>query len=272
MFRKKRDCMERLVISVCVSAALLFAAKPKSHDSAAPGNDTIPIIILGGEWTTTIMFNNTNDVAASFPLYFYNQDGQWTVPVHGYGNVNTLNISLPARGTLKLEFDYSAPATSIGFAMVKVPCGFDPGQYCAGVGAYAILRNHNSARQQDFEDSYPLGQSTALSPQQFLFDQSDNAQIVLNLTNTCIQDFCADLIQGPNVTIETFDENGNRFYVDAETVAPGEVKILNIAQMSSATWNRVGMVRVSSALDGIMVTGHRINETGSFTPLVSYNY
>jgi hypothetical protein len=264
--------MKRLAISVCVSTALLFAAKPKPHDSAGPGNDTIPIIILGGEWTTTIMFNNTNDVAASFPLYFYNQDGQWTVPVHGYGNVNTLNISLPARGTLKLEFDYSAPATSIGFAMVNVPCGFDPGQYCAGVGAYAILRNHNSARQQDFEDSYPLGQSTALSPQQFLFDQSDNGQIVLNLTNTCIQDFCADLIQGPNATIEIFDENGNRFYVDAETVASGEVKILNIAQMSSATWNRIGMVRVSSAVDGIMVSGHRINETGSFTPLVSYNY
>jgi hypothetical protein len=53
---------------------------------------------------------------------------------------------------------------------------------------------------------------------------------------------------------------------------PGEVKILNIAQMSSATWNRVGMVRVTSPLDGIMVSGHRINNTGSFTPLVSYNY
>jgi hypothetical protein len=53
---------------------------------------------------------------------------------------------------------------------------------------------------------------------------------------------------------------------------PGEVKILNIAQMSSATWNRIGMVRVSSTLDGIMVSGHRINDTGSFTPLVSYNY
>jgi hypothetical protein len=29
-------------------------------------------------------------------------------------------------------------------------------------------------------------------------------------------------------------------------VMPGEVKILNIAQMSSTTWNRIGMVRVSS--------------------------
>lgn len=265
--------VKRLLILICFSAPQTFAAKPLPHDSSAPGYDTIPIIILGGEWTTTIMFNNTNVVPVSFPLTFYNQSGLWTVPIAGYGNVSSLNISLPSLGTLKLEFNYSSAATSVGFAMVTVPCqGFDPGQYCAGVGAYAILRNHNSARAQDFEDNYPLGQSTALSPQQFMFDQSDNAQMVLNLTNTCIQDFCSGLSQGPNATIEIFDENGVRFYVDAETVAPGEVKILNIAQMSSATWNRIGMVRVTTPLDGIMVSGHRINNTGSFTPLVSYSY
>jgi hypothetical protein len=50
------------------------------------------------------------------------------------------------------------------------------------------------------------------------------------------------------------------------------ITILNIAQMSTTTWNRIGMVRVSCAVDGIMVSGHRINDTGSFTPLVSYNY
>jgi len=263
--------MKLFLISVLASG-LLFAATSKPRDSAEPGNDTIPIIILGGEWTSAIMLNNTNDVAASFPMYFYNQDGQWTVPLKGYGNVNTLSISLPARGTLKLEFEDSSPSASVGWAMVNVPCGFDPGQYCAGVGAYAILRNHNSARQQDFEVNYPLGQSTALSPQQFMFDQSNNAQMVLNLTNTCIQSFCGDLIDGPNVTIEIFDESGNRFYSDVETVTPGQVTILNIAQMSSATWNRIGMVRITSALDQIMVSGHRINDTGSFTPLVSYNY
>ena len=79
------------------------------------------------------MFNNTSDVAASFPLNFYNQLGQWTVPIQGYGNVNALNIALPARGTLKLEFNYSSASTSVGFAMVNVSCGFNPGQYCAGV-------------------------------------------------------------------------------------------------------------------------------------------
>jgi hypothetical protein len=103
-----------------------------------------------------------------------------------------------------------------------------------------------------------------------MFDQSNYAQMVLNLTNTCIQDFCASLTQ--TATIEIFDENGKQFYVAAETLMPGEVRILNIAQMSSATYNLIGMVRVSSTLDGVMVSGHRINETGSFTPLVSYNY
>ncbi len=68
------------------------------------------------------MFNNTNDVPVSFPLTFYNQGGQWTVPMAGYGNVSALNISLPALGTLKLEFDYSSAATSVGFATVNVPC------------------------------------------------------------------------------------------------------------------------------------------------------
>jgi len=264
--------MKLLLISA-LFGAFLFAAKSTPHDSQGPGNDTIPIIILGGEWTSTIMLNNTNDVPASFPMNFYNQDGAWSVPIKGYGNVSSLNVSLPARGTLKLEFEDSSPSTSVGWAYVNVPCGFDPGQYCAGVGAYAILRNHNAARLQDFEVNYPFGNHLSISPQQFMFDQSDNAQMVLNLTNTCsLEGLCAGLINGPNVTIEIFDPSGNRFFSDAETINPGQVMILNIAQMNSSTWNRIGMVRVTSELDEVMVSGHRINNTGSFTPLVSYNY
>ena len=105
------------------------------------------------------------------------------------------------------------------------------------------------------------------SPQQFVFDQSNFAQMVVNLTNYCVESFC----DGETVTIEIFDESGKRFFDDTETISPSEVRIINFAELSSQTWNKVGMVRLSGGND-IAVTGHRINETGSFTPLYSYNY
>ena len=91
--------------------------------------------------------------------------------------------------------------------------------------------------------------------------------MVVNLANTCYQSFC----DPTTVTLEIFDEGGTRFYVNAATVAPGEVKIVNFAQVDQSTWNRVGMLQLTGVAR-IVVSGHRINETGSFTPLVSYDY
>ncbi len=50
-----------------------------------------------------------------------------------------------------------------------------------------------------------------------------------------------------------------------------EVKILNLAQLSMTTWNRLGTIRVVSSASDLVVSGHRINETGSFTPLTPFS-
>lgn len=250
------------VLMLTISA---FAAKPRSN--AGPGDDVIPVIIVGGEWTTAIVFNNTNDLQVQFPLNFFNQDGLWELPVKGHGPGSQFNVTIPPRGTLKIEFDSVPGGPFVGFGMIDVPCNFDPGTYCSGVGTYTVLRNHNSARRQDFEVSYQLASTIALSQQQFLFDQSNFAQMVLNLTNYCTGSFC----DADTIALQLFDEKGESFFSDIETVAPGEVKIINFAQMSSKTWDHVGMVRLTGMFHTV-VTGHRINETGSFTPLYSYNY
>lgn len=256
--------MRRAFVCMFFGGMLLFGAK--KHDSIGPGDTTIPVIIVGGEWSTVIVFNNTNDAAVKFPVDFLNQDGPWELPVKDSGTSSRFTISLAAKGSTKIEIDYQSSITAVGYAMITPPgCTSGEDSVCAGVGVYALLRNHNAARKQDFEVSYQLANGFAASPQQFIFDQSNFAQMVLNLTNPCVQ-FC----RGVTVTLEIFDEQGQQFYVDAIDLGAGEVKILNIAQLSSATWNRIGMVRVSG--DGVIITGHRINETGSFTPLISYTY
>ena len=261
--------MLSLLKRVLIFSAISLSSSPltaqfRSNDG--PGDDIIPIILLGGEWNTVIVFNNTNDVAVQFPLNFYSEGQPWKVAITGVGTSNTYTITIPPRGTQRLEFDYSGD-TKVGFANIDVPCGFGPGEYCGGVGTYALLRNHNLASAQDFEVAYQLGSTLAPSQQQFLFDQSDFAQMVLNLTNYCTDSFC----RTTTVTVQIFDQNGQRFYVDTVDIAPATVKIVNIAQLSSTTWNKVGMIRLLGVGD-IAVTGHRINSTGSFTPIYSYDY
>lgn len=257
--------MKLLLITV-LSCALVFAAKPKPHDTLIGFDDTVPVILLGGEWKTSIIFNNTNTQTVQFPLSFFNAGGPWNLPVSGVGNTSAVTVTLPPMGTVKIEFNYSSQQTTAGFATVNIPCD-DPPATCGGVGVYAMLRNHNSARKQDFEVAYQLGVSINADQQQFPFDQSNFSQVVVNLTNTCYQDFCGT----STVALEIFDQNGARFFQDSEDLQPGEVKILNIAQLSQDTWNKVGMIRLSGVAE-IVVTGHRINDTGSFTPLAAYEY
>jgi hypothetical protein len=253
-----------LVLATITFSSLPLNGQLRSNDG--PGDDIIPIIILGGEWNTVIVFNNTNDLPVEFPLSFFSQGKPWAPPLKGGGNSSMYTIDIPARGTRRLEFDYSGD-TVVGFGTIDVPCNFGPGQYCAGVGVYTLLRNHNSARAQDFEVAYQLGSTLAPSPQSFLFDQTDSAQIVLNLTNYCNYSFCTTA----TVTIQVFDETGQQFYLNTVNVAPRSVTIVNIAQLSSQTWNRAGMIRLLGT-NYIVVTGHRVNATGSFTALYSYDY
>jgi hypothetical protein len=255
------------LVLTLISAALVQAEKPKPHDSLFSFDNTIPIIIVGGEWKTVLLFNNTNDQSVTFPISFFNQNGPWSLPLNGLGTLDDYQVSLPAQGSQRIEIDYSGD-TQVGFGMVQVPCSTDPGMTCGGVGGYLMLRNHNAARAQDFEVSYQFGTQTPGEVQQFMFDQSNFAQMVVNLTNTCYQSFC----QNTTVKLEALDESGTPFFVTIETLAPGEVKILNFAQLSQSTWNRVGMLKISDPDQQVVVSGHRINETGSFTPLVSYNY
>lgn len=248
-----------------------LAAKPhakpgvKPHSNTGSDSNIIPVMILGGEWTTSIVLNNTIDADIEFPISFFSQGAEWELPVTDVGPATQLTISLPALGSIRLDFDQLSNTAEVGFAIVDQPC--DNANNCGGVGAYAILRNHNAARRQDFEVSYQLGSELGGDPQIFMFDQSSFAQMVVNLTNACLDSSCGTA----RVDLELLDENGERFYLDTEDIEPGEVRIVNFAQLSSATWNYVGLIRLTGT-DNVVVTGHRINETGSFTPLHSYNF
>jgi len=91
--------------------------------------------------------------------------------------------------------------------------------------------------------------------------------MVVNITNYCNYSFC----DTQTVTLIVRDANGQQVYVDVVDVPPNSVRIVNFAVRSQTTWNVFGMLQVTGGAD-IVLSGHRINPTGSFTPLMSFDY
>ena len=261
----------RILTFLCVLLSSLQLRAVHSESGTDPHalfisvEDYIPILILGGEWTSSIVISNYSGLPLELPLKFYTKGGPWTVRVKGKGTGSAFTYSLPIAATVKIEFEGLGTTAEVGWAELDVfECtpSFSP---CLEIGAYALLRNHNPLRAQDFEVSYQaLGRS---NEHVFLFDQTAFSQMVLNLINACTFSFCSD----STVALSVLDENGQAIYSRVETIAPMEVKILNLAQLSMTTWNRLGTIRVVSSGFDLVVSGHRINETGSFTPLTPFS-
>jgi hypothetical protein len=66
-------------------------------------------------------------------------------------------------------------------------------------------------------------------------------------------------------------DSGAQVFVDIVDVPPRSVRIVNFAHLSQATWQVFGMLQVTGG-DELVLSGHRINKTGSFTPLMSFDY
>ena len=259
--------ISRLLFAFMLITSAVHAAENKSRDLVGPGDDIVPLVIVGGEWQTTLVFNNTNELPVSFPIQFFREGQPWAVTVQGAGTFSTYNITLGARGSIRMVLQAQNSDTLVGFARLDVPCGFGDNETCGDVGVHAFLKNHNPARPQDFEVNYQPATILTFDDQHFVFDQTEFAQMVVNITNYCNYSFC----DTQTVTLIVRDANGQQAYVDVVDVPPNSVRIVNFAQRSQATWNVSGMLHVTGG-DDIVLSGHRINPTGSFTPLMSFDY
>ncbi|MCZ2156976.1 MAG: hypothetical protein LC114_24285 [Bryobacterales bacterium] len=265
------------IVTICVFALGLALPADAQSPKLMDYNHTIaPHIIAGGEWKSDVVLTNHASTARPVAFVGFKQDGsrwEWDLPhfqneVVG-GGIQTLTYyrtTLGAGETRVIHFERAGDA-EYGWAAF-ISC-FSV-EACGDVSGYVLLRNHNPARQQDFELSYPFTDRFG-TEHSMLFDQGNWGQMVLNLTNA------ADTViweTATTVEVVVYNEAGSELFRKDYDLPKSGTKIVNMAHETEALWHVRGRVnvRVKSGNAPLLLTGIRINETGSFTPVQSMAY
>jgi hypothetical protein len=249
------------------AAVILGSVSPISALDVISANDRhIPQVIFGGEWSTTLLFGNLNDVPVQVPLTFYDGAGGVViaVPITGVGLVNDHVITVPAHGTARVEIaDPAAGAATLGWAYADIPCN-SASATCGNVFGQVILRNRNPTRP-DFESTYRF---TETDRRRVMFlDQRDFFQTVGVIilpkrfpTETAAQ----------TITMRIFNEQGQQILLEQWQMAPGTSRLINYVTEYPQTVGVRGYIEVEGTLINILFTGIRINPSNAFTPMQSY--
>jgi hypothetical protein len=254
-------------VHLLCAALILGSSSPISALDVISANDRhVPQLIFGGEWSTTLLFGNLNDVAVAVPLTFYNGAGGTVIPVPiiGVGLVNNYVVTVPAHGTVRVEIaDPNASAAVVGWAHANIPCSSATAT-CGNVFGQVILRNRNPTRQ-DFESTYRF---TEPDRRRVMFlDQRDFFQTVGVIILP--KRFPTETAQ-QTITMRIFDDKGQQILSEQRRMSPGTSRLINYAVEYPQTIGVRGYIEVQGVLIDILFTGIRINASGSFTPMQSY--
>lgn len=226
----------------------------------------VPQIIVGGEWQTVIVLHNRLDLARKVTVEFFKSDGSvWNLPLpEFYRNTDQeMETTLRPGETRYIPFSSSAGSATFGFGIFDFPC--EGSGNCGQIAGNVFLRNHNPARLQDFELSYHLTETE--DEMVMPFDQTNWGQVVMNLS--CGDDWGGYWLSDTLYEVTIYDElNAVKFQKDYFLKAGASI-IVNFAHESQTTWNVRGrlQVRVKAGSTGVVLSGLRINDTGSFTPI-----
>lgn len=261
-----------LCLAVFLSGAVL-AETPKLDDY---NKAFVPHLIAGGEWNSEAIITNHADTPRDVAFLAFKQDGSpwgWNLP--GFSTQTRPSgpfaatyylTTLAAKETRSIKFEKDGDA-EFGWAMLASCFTVDR---CGDLSGYILLRNHNPARMQDFELSYPFVDRLSTGATMF-FDQTNWSQMVLNIANA------ADTVPwetDATFDVKVFNETGAQVFQKDVFVKKGGTVIINMAHESQALWGVRGRVevRLKSGNTYLFLTGIRINETGSFTPVSSMTF
>jgi|GEM_PF-2104250 len=266
--------MKNTVLILSLTGLFLFFVGNVSAETPVLSDykyEIAPHIIAGGEWRSEVIL--TNHAASPRPVAFigFKQDGtrwEWSLPhfqnevvSSGFQTLTYYRSTLAPGETRVIRFDRQGDA-EYGWAAFLSCFEIDR---CGDVSGYVLLRNHNSERQQDFELSYPFTDRLS-TKHTMLFDQTNWSQMVLNLTNA------ADTVAWETATVVTItvtNEIGATVFQKDYSLPKSGTAIVNMAHETESLWGVRGRVdiRIKSGYAPLLVTGIRINETGSFTPV-----
>ena len=253
--------------SVASSAVITSVplASGRTWDSAGAYFNILPIVMTGEEWTTTILLSNPGDIQTTFKGSFYKDGSPWQVAIETDQTCNPCvpsavwNFVLAPKASFRFQVGQTEN-TEVGYLELY---GLESAS--KSVTAQSMLRNHHPLRAQDFEIAYQVAPLLDSGPKLMAFDQANWGQVVTNLTNS------SDSKISVEFTVQWSD--GKTENVGQFDLQPRSVRIFNFAKIFQSTWQRYGLLKVDYRYAmGVTVTGLRINESGSFTPLVPFNF
>ncbi len=249
-----------------VALVLTCAAPVSALDTISASDRYVPELIFGGEWTTTLMFGNLNDLPVQVPLTFYNGAGGAVIaaPIVGVGLRDDYVVTVPAHGFARVEIaDPDATSATLGWAYADIPCN-SASATCGDVFGQVVLRNRNPTRP-DFESTYRFNETDRRRV--MFLDQRDFFQTVGVIilpkrfpTETAPQ----------TIHMRIYDEQGTPILTEDMQMGPGTSRLINFATDYPQTIGVRGYIEVEGELINILFTGIRINPSNAFTPMQSY--
>lgn len=223
----------------------------------------VPELIVGGEWTSTIVLTNQGTVPTpSTNVFFYDDLGNPLKATFQTSNGNVVtdtgfSFSLPVGTTLETTF---VGTSAVRFGHAVVDCN-STGCSLPGLYGEVTLRNRNSTRP-DFESIFPF--ETPNSLQYMLFDGRFGYTTTLYLVN--------ESANPTTISIDVVDSLNRLLRTVNIPFLALQSQILSLHVLSQETIGAFGTLIIRSPSSKVLVTatGLRVNPSNSFTPLRAF--
>jgi hypothetical protein len=234
----------------------LFLTQParsdgiKPHVSGGWPYDTIPHIVDGGTWKTTIILSTLDIGGQDFKLTFYGNDGKpKSFSFNGLPASNVITGRVPSAGSVTLETSGRGTETEQGWALLDV----------AKIGITTVFGTTGIPGRPDFEATVP-GSSGLESEGSLPFDQTRGyatGVVILNPT---------DRTRFQNCWLR--DESGQTLRSEIFRIEPRSKLVFSLSEWKEAVGKRGIMFFFNSSNDPLSVLGLRFHPSGAFTTML----
>lgn len=244
-----------------------YAAKQKAKARRANLlfglEDSLPQLVVGGEWTAILKVTNLGPESLTTAEAFFTDDSGNPLPLRGGGDVDfegsSYAFSLIGFAVLEIQLEALDDATHLGWIFLENPDECLSGDVNCRLYAEITLKNSHPSRP-DFESVFPMDSPS--SYQMLLFDHRDGYSTYLYVVNWDTAPAFPE--------IQIYDDFGELIAtIEDITLPPEGSTLINLHVEVPETLGHYGAIVVTSpdGEDLFLVTALRLNPTNSFTPV-----
>ena len=240
------------IAGLLASAVMVSAADSANKVSASSLYNTLPHVVDGASWKTTIILANLDDATRKYKLIFHGDDGQpRSFDLSGRGSVNVVSGEIPKGAVITLETAGTSTQLNQGWAELD-GLGTD-----YKVGMMAIFGTTGIPGRPDFEATVPG--STSIQYDGVLpFDNSRGFVTSVAVLNP-------SPFADETVPITIYDESGKVLKSDAITLKAGRKIAFALPDRWAETAGKRGSLHFQGSLASWAVLGFRFNPGAAFT-------